>query len=177
MRTLIFSILISLVLPAQALQFKVQDDGPINGYFVGATAEYMSLLSVVVGNHEDSPAFAFNNQATQPGDKALFNMGLKGEDIVFKLDVITTGRTWYSDSSRNVDNFNHLHYYGDFIFPDGTSAIYIGFEDIFGGGDKDFDDIGAVFTNVLAVPEPETYAMVLAGLLIVSYIGRKRVSN
>jgi len=53
--------------------------------------------------------------------------------------------------------------------PDGTKAVYVGFEDILGGGDLDFDDSTAIFTNVQIspVPEPETYAMMIVGLLIV----------
>ena len=42
------------------------------------------------------------------------------------------------------------------------------------GQDRDFDDM-VLGVNVLAVPEPGTYAMLLAGLLAVFWVGRRRL--
>jgi len=47
------------------------------------------------------------------------------------------------------------------------------------GGDTDFDDfvVGVQFTAVSPVPEPETYAMLLAGLALIGSVAKRRKSN
>ena len=44
---------------------------------------------------------------------------------------------------------------------------------IYAAGDFDYDDETFVFTNVAAIPEPETYAMLLAGLGIIGWTVRR----
>ena len=48
--------------------------------------------------------------------------------------------------------------------------MFVGFEDLFGGGDMDFDDNNFVFTNVTSraapsVPEPASMVLIGSGLL------------
>lgn len=64
----------------------------------------------------------------------------------------------------------------------GTYAYVIGFNDGAGKGTKlgDWDDfvVGVNFTAaVTAVPEPETYAMLLAGLGLMGAVARRRKAN
>jgi len=64
---------------------------------------------------------------------------------------------------------------GDAIhgIPAGT---YVGFEDLRGGGDFDYDDETFVFTHVAVIPEPEAYAMLLIGLSVIGSVIRRRNS-
>mgnify|MGYP000858841330 CR=1 FL=1 len=97
--------------------------------------------------------------------------------LTFQLNVLSTGETLYSDKSLNNDGINHVYstsFSGDVVhgIPTGT---YVGFEDLHGGGDLDYNDETFVFTNVVtAVPEPETYAMLLAGLGLIGFIAGRR---
>ena len=59
------------------------------------------------------------------------------------------------------------------IFSGGTSGYdyVLGFSDTGAGQDKDYDDM---VIGVTAVPEPETYMMMLAGLSAMAFVARRR---
>ena len=57
----------------------------------------------------------------------------------------------------------------------GTFQYLLGFNDSF-IGDADYDDF-VVGVNFSPVPEPETYAMLLAGLGLIGYSARRRKMN
>ena len=81
----------------------------------------------------------------------------------FSINVTNTGYTFYTDSSRNMDGFDH----SDILFANGKATI--GVEDLYGGGDRDFNDVVFSVSNVsstrpiAAVPEPATWAMMISG--------------
>lgn len=171
----IFVVLFFIATNSNGMQFKAQNDGEIHGYFAGGSADYMNLMSVVIGNNPMSPYNAFHN-LSPIGKEINFGSAYKNEDVTFTLDVISTGNKWYSDAPRNPDGFNHL-FYSSFNLPDGTPALFVGFEDIRGGGDLDFNDSMAIFTNVSPVPEPEIYAMMLIGLTIIGAMAKSVRGN
>ena len=55
----------------------------------------------------------------------------------------------------------------------GTFAYIIGFNDSF-TGDGDYDDFVVGVNFAAAIPEPETYAMMLAGLGLLGIAARRR---
>jgi hypothetical protein len=59
----------------------------------------------------------------------------------------------------------------DFGTP-GTTRV--SFEDVLGGGDMDYDDYIFTFRSVTAIPEPETNVLMLAGLMAVAWLSRRR---
>ena len=56
-----------------------------------------------------------------------------------------------------------------------TSGEYIlAFEDLYGGGDKDYDDFVVMVESVVPVPEPSTLILLGSGLLGFGAIGLRR---
>lgn len=157
--------------------FTATSDGTIGGYFYNETAGYTNTLSLLVNGvvTPETAAGVLNNHASSMGD--FVNLGTVHADdvLTFRLNVVTTGDSLFSDKSLNADGINHVYstaFSGDAVhgIPAGT---YVGFEDLRGGGDFDYDDETFVFTNVAAIPEPETYAMLLAGLGIIGWMVRR----
>jgi Domain of unknown function (DUF4114) len=119
-----------------------------------------------------------NNQTAAPGAQYSLGTFLAGAELSFTMFVKNTGFAYYTGSaSLNPDSFIHAAY-------DVTSAqsLNIGFEDLFNGGDKDYDDLVFSLNNVrvgtlvTAVPEPQAYAMLLAGLMLIG-LARRRISS
>ncbi|MBL8498734.1 PEP-CTERM sorting domain-containing protein [Nitrosomonas sp. JL21] len=158
---------------SDSYSFTATSTGQINAYFHGATAAYANTLTMLVNGvaTPETSEGVFHNHSSQVGD--FLNLGFvnQGDVITFQLNVLTTGRTWSSDHSLNSDQVNHVFStsFGGDVENNIPAGTYVGFEDLIRGGDFDYDDEAFVFTNISAVPEPETYAMLLAGLLMISY--------
>lgn len=153
--------------------FTASATGNIGAYFYDESAGYTNTLTLLVNGvvTPESAAGVLNNHASSKGDYVNLGYVHLGDVLTFQLNVLTTGETYYSDKSLNADGLNHIYstsFFGDAIhgIPTGT---YVGFEDLNGGGDLDYNDQTFVFTNVSAVPEPETYAMLLIGLGLVGF--------
>jgi hypothetical protein len=157
--------------------FQAASSGKIEAYFAGETAGYTSLLGLKVNGVEQG-GYGLNNHASAIGAKHDFGNVQAGDTLVFVLKVLTTNLSFFSDTMQNADGLNHIHsaaWTGDDLIPAGT---YVGFEDLLGGGDKDYDDLQFVFTNVAAVatgtiPEPQTWVMMMAGFGLIG-IARRR---
>ena len=92
----------------------------------------------------------------------------------FALLVITTGNVFHTGpAAGNPDGLAHAVVTYDFLTP-GTTLV--SFEDVLGGGDKDYNDFIFAFKSVTAVPEPETNVLMLAGLMAVAWLARRRKS-
>lgn len=157
--------------------FTATSDGTIGGYFYNETAGYTNTLSLLVNGvvTPETAAGVLNNHASSMGDFVNLGTVHAGDVLTFRLNVVTTGESLFSDKALNDDGINHVYstaFSGDAVhgIPAGT---YVGFEDLRGGGDFDYDDETFVFTNVAAIPEPETYAMLLAGLGIIGWTVRR----
>lgn len=160
--------------------FTATETGLIGAYFYGSTAGYTNTLSLLVNGTitPESSIGVLNNQTSHAGDFVILGYAHAGDILTFQLNVLNTGDTWYSDKSLNVDGINHAYAtsfpgYAAHDVPPGT---YVGFEDLYGGGDRDYDDETFVFTNVSVspIPEPETYAMLLTGLGLLAFTVRHR---
>lgn len=150
----------------------VANTGDVNVTFLYKEAAYLNDL-FLTGN----PNKILNNQ-TATIDQ-VFSLGSfqAGAKIAFDMFVNNTGNTYFTGSpALNPDQ--QLHAIFSFINED---TIKIGFEDIFGGGDRDYDDLVFKVSNVTLghsavqpVPEPQTYLLMLLGLLLVAQASRRR---
>jgi hypothetical protein len=159
--------------------FKAPETGTLYGYFAGSDAGYTSTLGVLV-NGAETISGVFNNHNTVYGASLALANVVKGDVLTFFID---NSYRFYSDPSMNPDKFNHVYsasFGGDGTVPAGT---YVGFEDYYGGGDKDYNDLNFVFNEQVlgggtvplsGVPLPAAFPMFGAAVLGLGAFGYAR---
>ncbi|NNM75930.1 DUF4114 domain-containing protein [Sphingomonas sp. ID1715] len=151
-------------------------NGDLIAYFAGSTASFTNVLGLLV-NGVDTGITGLNNQSTAPGTALNFGPVSAGDRLTFYIDVAEIGARFYSDPSLNEDGINHVYSApyegGDFDIPAG---LYVAFEDLPGGGDFNYEDLQFVFSNafVASVPEPEQWALLIAGFALTGAAARRR---
>jgi hypothetical protein len=121
----------------------------------------------------------FNNQTSPVG--STFDLGsfAIGTELIFELNVTNTGYSYFTGAAaRNPDGMAHARVENAWQ----PNTTLVSFEDLYGTpeGAGGFNDLSFSFTNVTsvnAVPEPETLALMLAGLGLVGTIARRRKAN
>ena len=135
-----------LATPAQATpiveQTLVATGGDVVVTFVSNGAWYVSEL-YLDGPEGDA---IFNSSTTAEGTSINLGSFDKDLELIFKLLVLQTGNLFYTgDAIRNVDGMVHA------MVSKVAGQVLVGFEDIFGGGDLDYNDLVFAFTNVSVV--------------------------
>ncbi|MDR1854987.1 MAG: DUF4114 domain-containing protein [Azoarcus sp.] len=147
--------------------------------FVTSHASYDLVMSVRALDESGNAASPWQQFFTKTGNSVgtidyyinplEFTYGASnGYELVFML--VANGNsdlTFYSGvGNNNDDEQEHVVAYYDY-WNDGTrDYTLVGWEDLYGGGDFDYDDLVFLVSNVgptSAVPEPETLALLLAG--------------
>jgi hypothetical protein len=137
--------------------------------FVSSSANYNSLILV------NSGVPFFPNHSTSPGDTFSIGSFAAGTVLDFALMVTSTGNLFHTGpAAGNPDGLAHAVVTYNAGMPGRT---VVSFEDILGGGDKDYNDYIFSFRSVTAVPEPETGVLMLAGLMAVTWLARRRKST
>lgn len=162
-------------LKASSESIFVATSGEVILTFISKTAKYSNNLFLV--GSSDS---ILNNQTAVSGQQFSLGSFQAGTELAFKIIVNETGRTFFNGiAANNVDNVLHAAYSTQLGKP-----VMVGFEDLYQGGDKDFDDLVFSLSNVVigaipvaAVPEPETYAMLLAGLFTIGALKRRKAAH
>lgn len=166
---------------AELYSFTAAANGDLVAYFTGSTGSFENVLGLIV-NGTDLGLSTLNSHTSAPGDSFNFGPVNAGDTLVFYIDVESGLYTWASDKSLNSDGTNHVwstaYGGGDFGIPAG---IFVTFEDLPGmGTDFNYQDLGFVFTNVNTViipngvPEPATWAMLIAGFGLVGAAHRRK---
>ena len=142
----------AMATPTQAVpiteQTLIATGGNVVVTFVWNGAGYTSEL-YLDGPFGDGFGAIFNNATTAVG--ATRNLGpfAAGTELVFRLLVQQTGDLFYTGPGiRNLDGIVHA------MIQEATGQVIVGFEDLFGGGDFDYDDLVFAFTNVSPANEP-----------------------
>ena len=92
------------------------------------------------------------------------------DDFAFGLFLTSPEGTFYSDASLNADGFDHFAIFAT-EGSTGLAGVFdfvIGVEDLYGGGDQDFNDMVLGITDVRPyrveqVPTPATAALFMIG--------------
>lgn len=159
--------------------FTATSSGPISAYFLGSGASYNESLGLLV-NGVQLGQTGLENQTTPYGTELTFGNVTAGDKLVFFINVVNTGETYYSQSSLNDDRANHVYstsYSGDAAngIPAGT---YVGFEDLPASeADWNYTDEQFAFSDVSstpAVPEPANLGLVAAGLALIGFAASRR---
>ena len=117
----------------------------------------------------------FNNYSTAPGTSIDLGDFAPGTELIFRLHVNNTGDNFFTGpAGRNADGIAHVIV--DDSVPGFPGKTFIGFEDLWGGGDYDYNDLVFSFTNLKTdrdtpdgkVPEPASLAMLGTGLVFVA---------
>jgi hypothetical protein len=148
-------------------QLLVVEDGEVWAKFLGSDAGYFNTLFL-----DGSETGLFDKSSTV-NDEVLLGSFKAGTELVFRIDVTQTQRSFFSgDPRRNLDGLAHALAVTTFDEVTQTYITTVGFEDLFGGGDKDYNDFMFQLTNVVdppAVPVPSVLALLVVGLAGLGY--------
>jgi len=172
---------------ATEYSFTATETGDIIAYFLSkGSADYTNTLGATI-NGVATGAVGLNNQSSSFGDSLNLGFANAGDTVVFTLNVITTGDTWYSNKSLNADGGNHV--YSATLSGNNLpfSGTYVAFEDLaknVGSGiDLDYADEQVLVTNITtvsatptapSVPVPATIWLFGSGLLGLAGVTRSR---
>ena len=114
---------------------------PLYVEFRNGTAGYNSELWL----HLPIEMYLATGNQTPVGSTVNLQSVAAGSELKFRIDVLNTGDTFYSGAgSQNPDG--RIHVAVTYL---GECRWHIGFEDQFGGGDQDYDDINLIITGNL----------------------------
>jgi hypothetical protein len=157
----------SMAIPILGAKVIVANTGSVTATYLGHTARISNDL--YLESPTNSLGLIFNNHATPVG--TTFNLGTftAGTELLFRLHAHESGagnlteRDYFTGpATRNPDGIAHAFVDDQYAL----NSTYVGFEDVYGGGDLDYDDLKFSFTNTRAetLPVPATLFLLGTGL-------------
>jgi hypothetical protein len=154
--------------------FSAAISGTLYGYYTGAAGGFTNLAGARINGVDTLTGL--NNQTSAYGDRFNFGTVNPGDSLIFFIDVLDTGRRFYSDPALNFDRVNHTWtkvYGGDSFVPAGFN---LAFEDLdFGGDFNYFDHSFVIGIDQASVPEPDSWALLIVGFGVAGISMRYRV--
>ena len=184
-------------------KLKLTTDSEVRVYFIGEGAGYQNTLGYdttggtittksaeIIFPNASSPVSTYNpstsgikrtsSEPLLPGDFVDLGKFKQGTQLDFFLvaDGANKGKNVYStEVSANPDHINHVVAFA----LAGSPYLIMGFEDLYGGGDKDFNDVlfavNIGVKNVMALtgtPEPSTWLVLGTFLGLVYWYQSRR---
>lgn len=97
-----------------------------------------------------------------------------GDELVFGIFVQNTADTFLmGPAARNADGIEHAA-----VDALGSGVFIVGFEDLFGGGDLDYDDNVFRFEGSISItptPTPEPGSLALVGIAVLGFAAYRRL--
>ena len=157
-------------------------NGGVNIYFYGSTAADTDTIQVFDVQTNYLSDKVLNNKTTANGTEVTVGTGAgqinAGDQLVFYIN--SPDGLFASIASYSDDKVNHgyvtTYTGGNFGIPAG---LFVGLEDLKGGGDLNYNDDTFVFTGVsapsiAATPEPGSLALLGTGTLSLLGMARRR---
>lgn len=143
-------------------QLVVQNSGHVFATFVGSEAAFDNLL--LLASPTNNTGTIFEIHASPSGTVVDLGVFSAGTELIFGLNNQNGEYFFTGPAARNPDNIGHAIV----DYQSGSGQTFVVFEDLFGGGDLDFDDLQFTLSNVgtRAVPDGGTTAMLLGGSVL-----------
>lgn len=153
----------------------VAGTGEVTAIFLGTNAGYFNSLYLEAPDNALGTIFDKN---TDVGSTISLGTFAADTELLFRLHVRNTGLDFFTgDAARNPDGLPHTLALTSFDELSGLFVTFVGFEDLYGGGDEDYNDFALLLTNVVdpVLPEPSIIALMGLGLAGIGYTRRRKV--
>ena len=134
---------LAMAVPILGGSLFVQNDGEVFATFQGGDAGFTSDLIL-----QNTDQHLFNNKSDSIGSTISLGTFEAGTELIFELSVQNSGENFFTGAgSRNADGLAHA-WIDESFGAEGETLI--GFEDLLGGGDGDYNDVEFSVSNVAA---------------------------
>jgi hypothetical protein len=158
----------SMAVPILGAKIIVAETGSVTATYLGHTAKISNDLYLQTPSN--GLGIIFNNLTSPIGTAINLGTFTAGTELLFRLEAAESrfGKAdgpfnyYTGPADRNPDGIAHAKVDDQYAY----NTTYVGFEDVFGGGDLDYDDLKFSFTNTRSetLPEPATLLLLGSGL-------------
>ena len=150
-------------------QLFVQHTGDVIATFQNSDTDFNNLL--LLASPPNNLGVIFEVHVTPSGTMVNLGTFAAGTELIFALNNQHGGTFFDGPASRNPDNIAHALVNYQY----GLGQTFVGFEDMFGGYDFDYNDLQFTLSNVGSLPVPDggSTALLLGGsILVLAYLRR-----